>query len=217
MALVNKLYTFSTGATIVASEINANYDIIYADYNGNITNANVSPTASIADTKLAQITTAAKVSGTSFIDLASIPVGAGIIPADNLSTAALIPSGVICMWYGTIVSIPIGWLLCNGSNGTIDLRDKFIVGAGSTYAVGATGGAATHVHAGGSLVTQAIQTITTRGAAAPSFAVTRYGIDDNSGGTDWDAWSFNNVTVDGNSDSSSSLPPYYALCYIQKS
>lgn len=40
-----------------------------------------------------------------------------------------IPSGIISMWSGTIASIPSGWYLCNGSNGTPDLRNKFIVGA----------------------------------------------------------------------------------------
>jgi len=55
---------------------------------------------------------------------------------------AALPSGVIVMWSGSIVSIPSGWLLCNGSSGTPDLRDRFIVGAGSTYAVAATGGSA---------------------------------------------------------------------------
>lgn len=51
-----------------------------------------------------------------------------------------VPSGAILMWSGSIASIPSGWLLCNGSSGTPDLRDRFVVGAGSTYAVAATGG-----------------------------------------------------------------------------
>lgn len=54
-----------------------------------------------------------------------------------------IPSGLISLWSGSIASIPSGWYLCNGANGTPDLRDRFVVGAGSTYAVGATGGATT--------------------------------------------------------------------------
>ena len=53
-----------------------------------------------------------------------------------------IPVGFIGMWSGAVNAIPTGWALCNGTNGTPDLRDRFIVGAGSTYAVGATGGAA---------------------------------------------------------------------------
>jgi microcystin-dependent protein len=59
------------------------------------------------------------------------------------AVAASFPVGGIILWSGSIVSIPIGWALCNGTSGTPDLRDRFVVGAGSTYAVGATGGANT--------------------------------------------------------------------------
>ena len=51
-----------------------------------------------------------------------------------------VPSGGIIMWSGAIASIPAGWFLCDGANGTPDLRDRFVVGAGSTYAVNDTGG-----------------------------------------------------------------------------
>lgn len=51
------------------------------------------------------------------------------------------PSGGIILWSGAIVDIPSGWYLCNGANSTPDLRNKFIVGAGDSYAVAATGGA----------------------------------------------------------------------------
>jgi microcystin-dependent protein len=50
------------------------------------------------------------------------------------------PTGIIAIWSGSVATIPTGWLLCDGTNGTLNLRDKFIVGAGSTYAVGDTGG-----------------------------------------------------------------------------
>ena len=55
-----------------------------------------------------------------------------------------IPSGIITMWSGASSAIPDGWLLCDGNNNTPDLRDRFIVGAGNSYTVGATGGEATH-------------------------------------------------------------------------
>lgn len=55
----------------------------------------------------------------------------------------LYPTGVIVMWFGALISVPAGWVVCDGTNGTPDLRDRFIVGAGTTYALGATGGAAT--------------------------------------------------------------------------
>jgi len=57
--------------------------------------------------------------------------------------AGLIPTGIITLWSGAISAIPSGWVICNGSNSTPDLRDRFVVGAGTTYAVGATGGANT--------------------------------------------------------------------------
>ena len=54
---------------------------------------------------------------------------------------SLVPAGVILLWSGSIASIPSGWNLCDGTNGTPDLRNRFVVAAGDTYAVGATGGA----------------------------------------------------------------------------
>lgn len=56
---------------------------------------------------------------------------------------SIVPAGVILMWSGSIASIPSGWALCNGTGGTPDLRDRFVIGAGGSYAVGVTGGAAT--------------------------------------------------------------------------
>jgi hypothetical protein len=50
----------------------------------------------------------------------------------------LLPYGLV-----QVASIPSGWLICDGANATPDLRDRFVIGAGSTYAVDATGGATT--------------------------------------------------------------------------
>ena len=55
----------------------------------------------------------------------------------------LVPSGVILMWSGSTDTIPAGWALCNGQDGTPDLTDRFILGAGKNYQPGTTGGAAT--------------------------------------------------------------------------
>ena len=86
MAIIVKPYTFSAGAVIVAAEHNDNYNTIYNDYNGNITNANLSGSAAIADSKLTQITTASKVSGAAVTLLTSLPSGAGLIPITNIAT-----------------------------------------------------------------------------------------------------------------------------------
>ena len=54
----------------------------------------------------------------------------------------VMPIGVIVMWGGQIGQIPSGWQLCDGSNGTPNLRGQFIVGAGGAYNPGDQGGAA---------------------------------------------------------------------------
>jgi microcystin-dependent protein len=68
----------------------------------------------------------------------------GTIKAAGFIGDGIIPKGLISMWSGSIAGIPSGWALCDGTNGTPDLRDRFIVGAGSNYSVGVTGGEATH-------------------------------------------------------------------------
>ena len=65
-----------------------------------------------------------------------VNVEAGVLPVSEG-----IPQGAIIMWNGA--TAPTGWALCNGSNGTPDLRNRFIIGAGSTYSVGGTGGSTT--------------------------------------------------------------------------
>ena len=76
----------------------------------------------------------------------------------------LIPSGIILLWSGSIASIPSGWVLCNGANSTPDLRDRFVVGAGTTYAVNATGGANT-VTLDATMIPSHTHTITATGSS----------------------------------------------------
>lgn len=59
---------------------------------------------------------------------------------NQLSETGIIPRGLISLWSGTIEAIPQGWALCNGENGTPDLRDRFVVGAGLSYALASKGG-----------------------------------------------------------------------------
>jgi microcystin-dependent protein len=65
------------------------------------------------------------------------------LDAIDAAIYASFPIGGIILWSGSVASIPANWALCDGTSGTPNLVDRFVVGAGSTYAVGATGGAAT--------------------------------------------------------------------------
>ena len=153
----------------------------------------------------------------------------GIIGATP-PAATPIPAGGIFLWSGSIGSIPAGYALCNGSNGTPDLRDRFVVGAGSTYAVNATGGSAdsvvvSHTHSATSTVTDPGHTHTApiffqdsstpRNQFRASFAAVSEGTATTNSNTTGITVATTNATA-GVSGTNANLPPYYALCYIMK-
>jgi len=61
------------------------------------------------------------------------------ITATEFIGKGAVPVGTIIMWSGSIINIPSEWALCDGANGTPDLRGRFIVGAGLSYSVGQYG------------------------------------------------------------------------------
>ena len=148
--------------------------------------------------------------------------GTSLLGSGDVSTS--LPTGIITLWSGSAASIPTGWLLCDGTNGTPDLRDRFVVGAGSTYAVGATGGSAnatlvSHTHT--ATVTDPGHVHNLPGStSAQSIIQTQLGVNSTSqnGQT---ATATTGITVgistEGSSATNANLPPYYALCYIMKS
>jgi hypothetical protein len=143
------------------------------------------------------------------------------------SSVALVPSGVIVMWSGSIASIPSGWLLCNGSNGTPDLRNRFVVGAGSTYSVNGTGGSAdaivvSHTHTATVTDPGHKHTFPTRydftgGGSAFQSPYNGLGTPDNSDTTTVTTGISVSNSTTGSSGTNANLPPYYALAYIMKS
>lgn len=139
------------------------------------------------------------------------------------------------MWFGTVATIPTGWQLANGTNGTPDLRDKFIVGAkqddsgaAKTNVSGSltqSGGAATvtlaeanlppHTHTGPSHThgitidfDNSVSTgnVTLGGGASNNDTVSET---TDAGGT-------GNTGSTGSGTAFSILPPYYALCFIAR-
>lgn len=179
--------------------------------------------------------------------LASIvaPGASGNVLTSNGTTwaSAALPSGfvagMIMMWSGTIATIPTGWVLCNGSNGTPDLRDRFIIGASQdsggvartnvTGSLTQTGGSkdsivVSHTHTASSSVTDPGHTHTANIvneilAGGPFSTVRSVPL---GSGTIGMTTSTTGVTVStsvsstGSSGTNANLPPYYALAFIMK-
>lgn len=146
----------------------------------------------------------------------------GDITAANLN---FIPTGLIAMWSGSTSAVPSGWALCNGANGTPNLQDRFIVGAGSSYAVGATGGATSASFSG----TTGATTLTTTqmpshthvetpqwtgsyGQNKPGYSTTNTNLVNVNTGATGGSGSHTH-SMSGSVDTRS---PYYALAYIMK-
>jgi len=140
---------FATGQPAYGTDITGNVNALLADYNGNITNANCSASMALADSKLAQITTAGKVHGTSITGLASLPSGAGVIPAANLPSNVLsdiILRGFELVYTNTTTVIVNSGALVNGTTLvtktenttlTIGTAGNWYDGATHTYGSGA--------------------------------------------------------------------------------
>ena len=143
-------------------------------------------------------------------------------------------TGMIILWYGNTGNIPTGFVLCDGQNSTPDLRDRFVVGAGSAYSPGNTGGNSSvtlsesqlpsHTHtASVSDPGHQHNTSVTNSALFPATGQITIGYG-GPGGYPATIFTMSDATT-GISVSNSSTgsggaienrPPYYALCYIMK-
>jgi hypothetical protein len=151
-----------------------------------------------------------------------------------------VPAGFIGMWSGTIATIPSGWYLCNGSNGTPDLRDKFIVGASSdetaiaktniTGALTKTGGTkdainVSHTHTATSSVTDPGHSHSFPNTAIAQGNSGQQGRTDGSQASAMGSTSgattgisiSTSISSAGSDGTNQNLPPYYALAFIMKS
>ncbi len=105
--------------------------------------------------------------------------------------------GQIGLWRGTIGTIPAGWFLCDGTHGTPDLRNRFVVMSGNIYDIKDTGGNTLHAHG-------------FTGDGHGHFLIELPEID---------RGPIRSRTTQpkpaaGTTDVASSLPPYYAVAYI---
>ena len=133
----------------------------------------------------------------------------------SFGTASGFVTGMIIMWSGAANAIPSGFVLCNGSNSTPDLRGKFVVGyhdSNGDYDVGDTGGAETvtlttnempeHSHA------------TRWWPSGGAYNLSYPGLPGHSGGNV--SGSGHGTQTAGSGNAHENRPPYYALCFIMK-
>lgn len=129
------------------------------------------------------------------------------VKVDNaVANAISVPVGAIVIWSGSVNNIPAYWHLCDGTNGTIDLRDKFVLGAGNSYSVGAIGGETTHT-----------LTIGEMPSHSHSISYSRHGGTGQTTSAEFGGGNYTEDTsTEGGGAAHNNMPPYYALCYIQR-
>jgi len=145
-----------------------------------------------------------------------------------------IPIGGIIMWSGTIATIPSNWRLCDGSNNTPDLRNKFVIGAIiDASSVAQTNITVVNTITGGTKDTVVVQHThtATSGTVTPTLAITQTGYVASGGGnfhraqvgsvdeyTGIGGAHSHPITVaqEGVSGTNQNLPPYYALAFIMR-
>lgn len=145
--------------------------------------------------------------------------GSESVPRSSLSIIRLnkgetdvasVPQGTILPWYGKLSDIPSGFVLCNGKNGTPNLLDRFLVGAGSSYRLGDTGGETKHT------LTIAEMPSHTHDVYSGLYGNDIFSIScdgSSKGGTLRD---LHRTQSAGGNQAHENRPPYYALYYIMK-
>ena len=131
-----------------------------------------------------------------------------------------VPTGCILIWSCSAGSVPSGFQLCDGTSGTPDLRNSFVIGAGNSYVVGQTGGSAdavlaSHTHTATVTDPGHLHTYQTLGSSGTSYQGGSGGLISGNTGSAVTGISVTNSSS-GVSPTGGNLPPYYALCYIQK-
>lgn len=125
------------------------------------------------------------------------------------------PSGGIIIWSGAADNIPSGWALCDGQNGTPDLQDKFVLGAGTNHAVGSEGGEENHTLTLAEMPQHRHAAVRYVGSGTDQFGSSASGGKWMKYGTAYESV-ISQTEYSGSSQAHNNMPPYYALCYIMK-
>ena len=210
-------YAASVNASVNTIVQRANDGKVYAntftgDLVGNVTG--VSSIASKLQTARTIFLTGATVGSVTFDGSSNVTM--------STTAASQFSTGMIMMFTGSSGSIPIGWVICDGSNGSPDLRDKFVIGAGGSYAVGSNGGSndaglLKHSHLYNDISSNISGSGSVRVAEASSrndeavSVIRSLSIADTSGSR--------TTSIEGTVDgigTNLNLPPFYALSFIMK-
>ena len=124
-----------------------------------------------------------------------------------------LPTGLIAMWHGLIANIPTGWLLCNGSNGTPDLRAKFVRGAPNGVEAGDTGGEDTHTLSEAELPSHSHSY---ESYVATSESTERQSVQSQAGAYAEELKQSRTSGATGSGDAHENRPAYYQILYIMK-
>lgn len=154
-------------------------------------------------------------SGTPDIELALADVttdGSGVTGTTDRRVEGPVeaaPSGLISMWSGAINDIPAGWTLCDGTDGTPDLTDRFVIGAGGSYTPDDTGGSESVQLTESELPSHSHNTgLRSEGAGVNDQSIASPRFLEGSG-------DFSTETT-GDDGAHENRPPYCALAYIMK-
>ena len=159
------------------------------------------------------LTVSKSISAGSLTSKGNATISGNLAVSGAITGFGIVPVGSIIMWNGAVNEIPTGWALCNGQNGTPDLRNRFVVGAGSSYTVGATGGEATHTLTVAEMPSHT-HSYKFKGAdLAGAFKKSNFFYCQKN---PYDLSNTANTDSKGGGQPHNNLPPYYALCFIMR-
>ncbi|MDR0994356.1 MAG: hypothetical protein LBN38_07335 [Verrucomicrobiota bacterium] len=139
------------------------------------------------------------------VDMTSSTLSAKTVHATD--GHGILPIGGIILWSGSASAIPGGWALCDGSQGTPDLRNRFVIGAGGAYSPNATGGAESVT-----LTLDQIPSHTHGYTQGQKTSWWGHGAYDDM----WYSSTSGTTGSAGGGQAHENRPPYYALCYIMR-
>jgi len=120
-----------------------------------------------------------------------------------INAVDVVPTGAIILWWGSAAAIPSGYVICDGTHGTPDLRDVFVIGG-------------EHIGSAAHPTTNITGSPTTTGGNPTTLSSLNFTPDNVASGSDYSVVDSGLVFVPNPLAAGGSLPPYYALAYIMK-